>query len=113
MKTNLESYGVEPRWIEAQGTTTAENASFSSALLKPAGVEKVLVVTEASHARRARLTFEKAGLKVLVAPTGFRTSGPWDEGLMRLVPAMKHLAKSSDALREAFSVLWYQLRGAG
>ena len=49
------------------------NAVESANILKPAGIERVLLVTHAWHIPRARLAFEHAGLQVIPAPTGFVT----------------------------------------
>jgi uncharacterized SAM-binding protein YcdF (DUF218 family) len=111
MKFNLEGYGVTPRWCEAMGKTTAENAALSQSLLAKDKIERILLVTSASHARRARRSFEKTGLAVLAAPTGFRISGPWDQGLMKVVPAQRHFDESVEALRAMLAETWYYLRG--
>ena len=111
MKEALEAYGTPARWLEPAGTNTYENAASSRALLEPEGIGKVVVVTHASHAGRAAATFQKAGFHVLAAPTGFRSPGPWDRGLMLAVPTAEHLHQSCDALRSQFSLAWYWLRG--
>lgn len=113
MKTTLEGYGTPARWLEPTGTNTHENASSSRAMLEPEGITRVVVVTSASHAERAAGTFEKAGFQVLPAPTGFRSLGPWDRGLMLAVPTAEHLFQSCEALRSQFSLAWYWLRGRG
>jgi len=61
--------------LESRSTTTGENARFSAPLLRERGVDTVLLVTSALHMRRARAEFERAGLKVLPAPTDFESLG--------------------------------------
>lgn len=61
--------------LESRSTTTGENARFSAPMLRERGVDTVLLVTSALHMRRARAEFERAGLKVLPAPTDFESLG--------------------------------------
>ena len=103
MRDALQSFGTPVRWMEAQGKNTKENALFSQTLLKKDGVNRILLVTSASHAGRARRTFEKAGFEVLAAPTGFRVLSPWERGVMQVVPSGRQFFESSQALRELFS----------
>jgi uncharacterized SAM-binding protein YcdF (DUF218 family) len=112
MKVSLETTGLSPKWLEARGKNTRENARFSQEILRAEGIERVLLVTEAMHARRARQAFEKTGLSVLAAPTGFRQPGPLDRGLLRIVPTSRHFADSSDALRAKLAELWYTVSGS-
>lgn len=69
-------YGVQLRWLEASSRDTRENANLSVAMLKQAGVRRIVVVTHASHMRRAVRAFKQAGgpdLEVIAAPMGFVT----------------------------------------
>jgi len=45
--------------------TTDQNAGFTAALLKPAGVETIILVTDPSHMWRSLLTFQSFGFKVI------------------------------------------------
>lgn len=83
-------FGIAPRWVETASRTTAENGQFSAAMLRTAGITRVLLVTHSFHMRRARADFERAGLQVIAAPTGF-------EGLRRF--SWLHLVPTADALR--------------
>ncbi len=66
-----QDFALKPRWIESQSINTAENARLSAAILKQAGVHQVVLVTHAAHMRRASGYFERAGLTVIPAPTGY------------------------------------------
>ncbi len=69
-------YGLPLRWLEASSRDTRENALLSVALLKQAGVRRIVVVTHASHMRRALRAFRQAGgpdVDVIAAPMGFIT----------------------------------------
>lgn len=69
-------YGLPLRWLEASSRDTRENARLSVAMLKQAGVRRIVVVTHASHMRRAVRAFMQAGgadVEVIAAPMGFIT----------------------------------------
>jgi uncharacterized SAM-binding protein YcdF (DUF218 family) len=60
--------------IEAQSTSTYENAQFSTTLLLPRPCQRWVLVTSASHMPRAVGTFRKAGFKVLPSPVFHTTN---------------------------------------
>lgn len=102
-------FGVPVRWFDEQATTTAGNAREAAALLGPAGIGRVALVTSAFHMPRAQRAFERAGLQVVAAPTGYfgHRSGPveWDW----LVPSGDALRISYLALREMAAGLLYRV----
>lgn len=53
---------------EETANTTREESILISALLKERNVNRILLVTESLHMRRARMVFERAGLQVMPAP---------------------------------------------
>ena len=67
----LVEQGVQPRWLEGDSLDTAENARFSAALLRPAGIERIVLVTHAAHLRRASGEFAALGFEVIPAPLGY------------------------------------------
>lgn len=64
-----DEYGIPVRWTESASLDTRDNAVFSAALLRSAGVERITLVTHAAHMPRAQRAFEAAGLRVVPAPT--------------------------------------------
>ena len=66
-----DEFGVPVRWFDDQARTTAGNAREAAALLRAAGVERILLVTNAFHMPRAQRVFERTGLQVIAAPTGY------------------------------------------
>ena len=70
-----EDFHAKVKWVERESRTTVENARFSQALLAPAKVRHIYLVTHAWHMRRAARAFESVGIKVTPAPTGFHTLG--------------------------------------
>ena len=77
MKEAIEGYfGGRVQWVESASRDTAENAAYSAAILKAAGITRVALVSHAWHLRRAVPLFERQGLDVMAAPTGFTTGPP-------------------------------------
>lgn len=99
--------GVQPRWLEEQSRNTWENAVYSAALLKPAGIDTVVLVTDAWHLRRGVESFHAQGLKVLPAPTGFR--GKTYDDIRTYLPETYALHHTWDALHEWLGILVYRL----
>lgn len=103
-----EDFRTPVRWVEPASATTSDNAAFSAAILRPAGVQRILLVTDAMHMPRARLAFEQAGLQVVAAPTMFYAYGrvsPW-----QFLPSASGLHLSYYASYEWLGLIWYRLR---
>ncbi|MBC7454768.1 MAG: YdcF family protein [Massilia sp.] len=97
------------RWVEARSRNTSENARFSAALLKQSGIKQVILITDAMHMRRARLSFERAGIAVVPGPTFYNESGPFNP--LRLTPSAENLRRSHYAIYEWLGLAWYALAG--
>jgi uncharacterized SAM-binding protein YcdF (DUF218 family) len=102
-----EDFGVAPRWVEDRAANTAENALFSSHLLRKHQRKRVLLVTDALHMPRARMAFERAGLDVVPAPASFISGKPF--GLASFIPTAQALRNSHYALHEWLGLIWYQV----
>ena len=61
-------HGMEPRWVETRSVNTHENAQESWCLLRPQGIERVILVTDSGHMARARYEFRWAGFTVVGDP---------------------------------------------
>lgn len=102
MREVLEGeYQVNVRWLEPDSNNTAENARNSSAILAKAGVSTIVLVTDAVHLPRAKLSFENNGIAVLPAPTGFAGKAT---GFESFLPSAGALERSSYALRERLAL---------
>jgi uncharacterized SAM-binding protein YcdF (DUF218 family) len=110
MRTVVLAHGVPESQIvlEENSRTTAENAQFTAALLKPRGIHHVVLVTDAVHMRRARKAFEKAGMIVTPAPCSFRHvyDLEWKDAL----PSWRAIEWNEKALHEVIGLAWYWLR---
>ncbi len=107
-----EDFGVPVRWIEGRSRDTSENAAYSAAMLRAAGVKRILLVTDAMHMARARAAFQRAGLDVVDAPTiffsrhAFFSPSSW-------VPSAEGMRRSWYAIYELIGLAWYKIRSAG
>lgn len=103
-----EDFGVPVKWLEEASDNTYENASKSRAILREVGVDTIYLVTHAWHMPRARMVFERAGFRVIPAPTGFTTRFRTD--VLSFIPSADGLQASRWFLREVMGILWYRLR---
>ncbi len=102
----LAEWGLQARWLDSASRDTQENAQQMRRLLQADGVQRIVLVTSASHMPRSRLEFERAGFTVTPAPTGFIL--PSERPLLQWLPSADGLALSREVLRE-----WLALRVAG
>ena len=100
---------VEPRWLDTQSRTTEENARYSRELLAAEGIERVVLVTQSFHMRRAKLLFEAQGFEVLPAPTQLADprlpAGEW----VYWLPEAEALLLSRAVVHEYLGLAWYKL----
>jgi uncharacterized SAM-binding protein YcdF (DUF218 family) len=106
----VEDFNVPVEWVESKSRNTEENARFSASILKSHGVHRAFLVSHASHLRRAVEAFERAGLGVIPAPTGYQKSAAGGDGIMAWAPSAKALKQAAAVLREYMGVVWYQWR---
>ena len=64
---SLKSQGIPDNALQGEdcSRTTYENAKFTAALLKPQGVQKILLITDSPHLLRSTLTFRGFGFRVI------------------------------------------------
>ena len=104
-----QEFGVSPRWVDERARTTAGNAREAAALLQASGVQRVALVTSAFHMPRAQRAFERAGLQVVAAPTGYFGNSYGEFEAADLVPSGEALRVSYLALREMAAGLMYRV----
>jgi uncharacterized SAM-binding protein YcdF (DUF218 family) len=91
------NFGIEARWVDNRAYDTFENARNSAQLLQADGIRRIILVTHATHMRRAVEEFRSTGLEVIPAPTGItdpNQTGP------SFLPFADHLLRSSAAINE-------------
>lgn len=105
----MRDFVANVHWQEPGSTTTWENAQNSYALLKPEGINHIVLVTTAAHMWRAQRAFEHAGFVVQPAPTDFADFKQLPLAL-QLVPTAQALLYSRQALHEYVGLGWYALK---
>ena len=99
MRDTLQrNFGIEPRWVDAKAYDTFENARNSVQLLKADGVQRIVLVTRASHMRRSVAEFSAAGVEVTPAPMGMLAVR--DRGVLSYLPNADALQRACAALNE-------------
>jgi uncharacterized SAM-binding protein YcdF (DUF218 family) len=109
----LRAWGVDSAAIltEEQSRDTHENAVFSQRILAAKGIDRIILVTSATHMPRASATFRRTGVTVYPVPADFITGGE-DQGLLlSLLPTAGALADSAGALKEWLGIAAYRFRG--
>lgn len=102
-----QDFGVKARWIEAASRDTAENAQLSAKILAVAGISRIALVSHAWHLPRAIPLFEREGLTVVAAPTGFSSHSA---SLMENLLPGEALGTSRVAIREYLGQLYNRFK---
>jgi uncharacterized SAM-binding protein YcdF (DUF218 family) len=105
-----EDFATPVQWIEDKSGNTAQNAAFSAAILRQAGVRRILLVTDAMHMRRSRVAFAREGLEVIGAPTLFFSRERLEA--LDFLPGSEGLRRSRYAAHEWLGMAWYGLQYA-
>ena len=93
-----DDYKLELRWSDDNSRDTAENARRMADAMRGDRIQRIALVTHATHMPRARAAFEKAGFQVTPAPTGF--PAPRERELLEWMPSVHGLDLSRSVLRE-------------
>jgi uncharacterized SAM-binding protein YcdF (DUF218 family) len=101
-------FKVPITWIEARSSNTAENARFSANILRHAGVNRVLLVTDAMHMPRAAMAFARNAIDVVPAPTVF--FGAQQLRAAQFIPGVEALRRSHYAIYEWAGLIWYRMQ---
>jgi uncharacterized SAM-binding protein YcdF (DUF218 family) len=100
MRTFLSDLGVpaEAMILEGLSRNSRQNAQFTADILRPQGINQVILVTSALHMRRAVASFENQGFTVIPAATDYeaRTRFDWTGFL----PDASALNGSARAIKE-------------
>ena len=93
-----EDLQVQVTWVDGESWSTRQNADFSARMLRPLGIDHIILVTSSAHMTRALGEFTAAGFKVTAAPADMVTRD--DPGLFWFLPAVHALSRSQQALYE-------------
>lgn len=89
--------------IEPTSRSTWENARNTAALLRPLGVQSVVLVTDRAHMPRAILCFQRHGLRVEAVALESLPKPAW-------APSAGALSQLPVIWREWAALIWYYLR---
>jgi uncharacterized SAM-binding protein YcdF (DUF218 family) len=103
--------GLQVRWVEDRSRDTAENASFSAAMLRAQGIDSIVLVTHAYHMPRSQAVFESIGLKVLASPHDWKGWAPDLADPRDWLPRASSAETVWLALHETLGLYWYRLMG--
>lgn len=109
-----ELFGVPDSAVIAMGRsrTTHEDAVFTAELFEETGLEKnILLVTSATHMRRAEALFRQAGFVVQPAATDYRGETDSSFKPIDLLPKAEALFNTTVALHEYLGLWAYRLAG--
>ena len=101
-------YGVPLRWAESTSRDTHENAVNTLALLRPAGIREIVLVTHATHMPRALREFRAAAAAsapVLITPASMGEAWPADSALLHWLPSSEGVLRMRAALHEVLARL--------
>ena len=110
----------EAIWREDQSRNTRENAIYSREFLQQKDIDRIALVTSASHMPRALALFEAQGFDVVPMPTDYQvTEAGWESlhyanarfQLFNLLPTARNLEMTTVALKEYLGVAAYRLLG--
>jgi len=96
--TLARNFGIETRWIDDRAYDTFDNARNSAQLLRADGVQRIVLVTSATHLWRAAHEFTGAGMEVIPAGAGMLATR--EPSLWRYLPSEAALARSYAASYE-------------
>ncbi len=102
-----DDFGAPARWVEGDSDNTAQNAQYSAAILRQAGISRILLVTDALHMPRSKRVFSQAGLTVTAAPTNYLGQGALIAA--DFIPGGGGLSDSHYAMHEWIGLLWYRM----
>ena len=107
----LAEWGLPLRWTESTSRDTHENAVNTLALLRPAGIREIVLVTHGSHMPRALREFEAAAagqaasapVRITPAPMGQAESGA--AGWLDWLPSGNGAQRTHAVLHEVLAAL--------
>lgn len=97
--------------LDTEALTTWENAVNVQALVEARRFESLLIVTSASHMRRAMDTFRRIDADLIPAPTDFNATPDRPLRLRHFLPSAGALNATTRVVHERVGRWFYRLRG--
>jgi uncharacterized SAM-binding protein YcdF (DUF218 family) len=109
MKAALDDdFGVPVKWVEDRSRTTWENALYTTALMRLAGISRVVLINEAWAMPRALWAFERLGMVAMPWPAPPTVMHPLR--IIDFLPSSGALRDSFYALHELVGDVYYRWR---
>lgn len=106
-----DEFNVPVLEIERRSNTTWENARYTAQLMKKHNIERIILVTDASHMNRSLYAFERNGIEPIPAPMNFLSiTSQQISPVLRYLPSATALKESCEAVHELIGLLWYQTK---
>ena len=106
-----DSFAQQPRWVERRSRDTHQNALYSAAILRDAGIDTVLLVTHDIHQRRSLAEFAAAGIQAVSAPLSTWAPSSSSGAVVEQLPGAGALALNVMMLHEILGNIWLWLAG--
>ncbi|MHC1770519.1 MAG: YdcF family protein [Flexilinea sp.] len=106
--------------IQDKSVNTREEAEADAEILRGMGVDEIILVSSATHMRRAVGLYEAQGLKVIPAPTDYSfsdeewktlTTFSWSRFYTYIIPQASNMNSLETALKEYIGIAVYKMRG--
>lgn len=105
-----KDYGRPLTWTESESRDTRENATRSMALLRPAGITDLVLVTHGFHMPRAMRAFQleaqRAGSPTRIWPAPMGLAAPSERAVIQWLPTSDGFAKNRLVLHEFMGMLF-------
>jgi uncharacterized SAM-binding protein YcdF (DUF218 family) len=104
-----KEFGRPLKWTEDQSRDTRENAKYTIALLRAAGITRLVLVTHGYHMPRALRAFRQAasagGAPIEVVPAPMGLAGAETRQVLRWMPSNEGFVLTRNVLHEAVGLL--------
>jgi uncharacterized SAM-binding protein YcdF (DUF218 family) len=97
--------------LDTTSANTRAHAVNVSAILRARGISRFVLVTSATHLRRAMLAFRNVGLQPVPSAAPLRSADDARTGLSRWMPDRNSLWISEQAVYDAVGLAYYWIRG--
>lgn len=93
-------------WLEEESKNTNENSIYSTNFLEGKNIKDAILITHAMHMPRAMMLFNKRGLDLRAAPTGYKFWPEMKPKWMVWFPQQQAFIYSSLAMKEYLGITW-------
>jgi uncharacterized SAM-binding protein YcdF (DUF218 family) len=96
--------------VEGRSKTTEENAKFSKEIMKKLEYKRAILITSATHMKRAVYIFEKNDVEVIPNPTGYISRYVEEYGIESYFPNSDNFMSIRAAIWEYIGLFFYSIK---